>query len=145
MCGSLRLEGQEYWVSIGAQICASNFEGEDPYGLSNYLWDGFARTDGNRDGSKTLAQQWPPSKWTPVIVKFDKFTERTKDGREHIFKTSRIAGLVGQNGSFKVLTRPARKPEEQAVHPRMPSQVPPNWDRSRYVSEPNNYCDGKYR
>jgi len=144
MCGSLRLEGLGFWVSIGAQVHASNFEGQDPYGKGSYEWNGFARTDGSRDGRKTLAQQWPPSKWTPVIIKSDRFTERHKDGREHVFRASRLAGLVGIDGSFKILTRPARTPDEQAVHPRMPSQVPSSWNREQYVEKLNERTGGKY-
>jgi len=144
MCGSLRLEGMGYWVSVGAQIHASNFEGADPYDQQSYKWDGFARTDGSRDGRKTLAQQWPSKDWSPVIVKSDRFTEKHKDGREHVFTASRLAGLAGRDGRFKILTRPARTHEEQAVHPRMPSQVPSSWTRERYVEELNKRTGGQY-
>jgi hypothetical protein len=142
MCGSLKLEGQKNFTPNGSKIPCRYIAGakEDKY------WDGFARTDGARNRSKSLPEQWPPDKWKVAAIHTSQFTEhRRYDGSTHTFSSSRIGCLINEeSGQLKILTRPAKTQRELTVHHRMPSQIPKSWTLKEYTAALNKYCNGNY-
>jgi hypothetical protein len=145
MCGSLRLEGQKDFVPRGSPIDSIYLEGSHQ-DITSYAWDGYARTDGRKDGTKTMAEQWSDKEWRATTVKIEQFTEYCKDtGKLHNFNASRIGAIINKRGQLKILTRPAKTQQEVAIHHRMPSRLPKDMSLQDYTQALNKVTGGDYK
>ena len=145
MCGRLRLEGQSKFTPINSPIHGKYLVGA-PAGMSHFVWNGFARSDGSAKGKKSMAEQWDPKEWTPVLIRVDMFSEKDKSGKVHDFRSRRLGAIVSRkNGSLKLITRPARTEKERAIHHRMPSRVPSHMSIDDYVRNLNEHTGGNYQ
>ena len=149
MCGSLKLEGKMKFLPQGSEIPGSFIDGADT--SISYKWDGFARTDGSRNKSKTMDEQWPSDKWKPVLIKVETLTERDKNGKVHYFsmvdrkdRIHKIAALMSLvDNRLKIMTKPANKTVGK-VHSRMPVTVPETKTRESLVEFMNQKFASNY-
>lgn len=144
MCGSLKLEGHSKFTPIRNFISAVYLT-ENHHGLTEYKWDGFARSDGSADGIKTMMEQWTPDIWTPEILRVEAFIERNRKTREEVeFETKRIVVIIAASGQLKIVTRPARTKDEVLVHHRMPMRIPAIMTRKQFIHDFNRLTNSDY-
>lgn len=147
MCGSLRLEKQQNINPVGSRIPVRFLEAKGK--CESYIWDGWARSDGSRDGSKSMADQWDSKEWKITLVRVDSFTERDQARNIHTFdrgRTIRIGALISDKQQvLKIITRPARTDTEISIHNRMPSQVPADMSSMSYTKALNEKTGGTFQ
>jgi hypothetical protein len=150
MCGSLRLENEKNVTPVGERISSRHLESASGKQQS-YVWDGFARTDGSRDQTKSMADQWNSKEWKVSIIHVDSFTEHHRPtGETYTFKPKdnriyRLGAIISDNrGTLRILTRPSKTQEEKNIHGRMPSRVPINLSLKEYVEALNTVTGGSY-
>lgn len=150
MCGNLRLENQKYTTPMGERISSKYLESASGK-QESYVWQGFTRTDGNRDQTKSMADQWDSKEWKVTIIRVSAFTERHRpSGQVHTFvpkdnEVIRIGAIVSDSKDIlRVLTRPSKTQEEKSIHPRMPSRVPIDLSLKEYVEALNTVTGGSY-
>jgi len=147
MCNSLKLEGQDKFIPTNGGIVDSSFIVGAATDCKNYKMNGFARTDGAREKSKTMAEQWDSNHWKVGAIKASQFTEYEKStGQTVIFNSSRLGCLINnKRQELRILTRPARTLQEVRIHLRMPSRVPKNMSLDDYVKALNKHTSGDYK
>lgn len=117
-------------------------EGPITLGSDAYTWTSWCRVDGNKAQTKTMPEQWSSSKWTPVLIKAESFTEKSQ-----VYKIGRrkIAALVNdQEKQLVIMTRPAKNLEIK-VHDRFPVTVPETMNRQDFINFLNEKLKGDYK
>lgn len=147
-CGSLKLEGQMNSIRIHGHIPGGSIEGAGDWYRDNFQLIGWARVDGNQDGTKTFTDQWPTERNKVVTIKnVEHFTEYDRTTKQEIkfhTKEHQIAAIVNNSGEIRILTREARTEQEKKVHHRMPVTIHNNRGRDGLIKYINKKLGSNY-
>ena len=92
------------------------------------IWNGHARTDGNRqDPTLTIKKQYFDKGWKVCLIKqIDSFTERNREAGKEVqinLNQQKIAAVVHlEKNELRIITRPANQLESK-IHSRFPLYV----------------------
>jgi hypothetical protein len=138
MCGSLKFKKEIHPTKMYSLIPKNHIEGiKNEFKKEKYHWIGWARIDGNRDGSKSFIEQWSKEEIQIVTIKnIEQFTERNRHTGEDVSfnaEDRQIAAIIDKEGQLRIITR-AAKNEEKKIHNRMPVTIKNDMGRNGFIA-----------